>query len=190
MDEDPGWPFTWSFLLSFIPFVGLVLFRRRAQPLRGEALGLLRLTFLSFCMSAVMFALVLLFIPDLPNGPVMPWLPILLGVAAIAIAIPTAITQPLDCVSDTKLAGSYRTRFFLRTAFGESVALLAFVFTFIGAPRWTYDVGAVVTLAYWWMQVAPTQQSLLRDQDALQAQGCDRSLVRVLRLGEAGTKNS
>lgn len=75
----------------------------------------------------------------------------------------------------------------MRTAFGESVAVLAFVFTFVGGPKWIYDVGAVITLTYFWSRVAPARRALIRDQDALQALGCGRSLIRILRLGEAGT---
>lgn len=187
-EEDPGWPFTWSFLLFLIPLVGPLLFRRqRGRQLRGESLGVLRMVFIAFFNAIVMFGFVLLFIPK-NDGPVVPWLPILLGYAAIAIAVPAAIDQPLDCSSDAKLAASYRNRFFLRTAFGESVALLAFVFTFVGGPKWIYYVGAVITLTYFWLRVAPSRHALRRDQDALQAQGCGRSLIRILRLGQAGTK--
>jgi F0F1-type ATP synthase membrane subunit c/vacuolar-type H+-ATPase subunit K len=185
-EEDPGWPVTWSFLLFLIPWVGPLLFRR-GRPLRGEALGALRMAFMAFFNAIVMFGFVLLFVPK-DDGPVVPWLPILLGYAALAIAIPVAIDRPLDCSSDAKLAGSYRNRFFVRTAFGESVALLAFVFTFIGGPKWIYYVGGVITLVYFLLRVAPSRHALLRDQDALQARGCGRSLVRILRLGESGTK--
>jgi hypothetical protein len=143
--------------------------------------------FIAFFQAIVMFGFVLLFVPK-DDGPVVPWLPILLSYAAIAVAVPVAIDRPLDCSSDAKLAASYRNRFFLRTAFGESVALLAFVFTFIGGPKWIYYVGAIITLAYFWSRIAPTRHALLRDQDALRAQGCGRSLIRILRLGEGGTK--
>lgn len=187
MDEDPGWPITGSLLLFFIPGVGPLLYRRRGPPLRGEALGALRMAFIAFFNAIVMFGFVLLFVPG-DDGPVVPWLPVLLGYAALVIAVSRSVDRPLDCSSDARLAASYRNRFFVRTAFGESIALLAFVFTFIGGPKWIYYVGGVITLAFFWSRVAPTRSALLRDQDALQAMGSGQSLIRILRLGEAGTK--
>jgi hypothetical protein len=89
--------------------------------------------------------------------------------------------KPLDCASDQQLSGTYRTRFFLRIAFGESVALFAFVAVFTGAPLWMYYAGATVSLIWFWTRAAPTRTALARDQEALNAAGCSRSLVAALR---------
>jgi hypothetical protein len=186
-EEDPGWPLNRSFLIFFIPAFGPQLYRRRAGPLRGEGLGMLRMLFISFFNAVIMFGVVLLFIPGV-HAHAVPWLPILLGFAAGAVAVSRFVERRLDCSSDAKLAASYRNRFFVRIAFGESVALLAFVFTFIGGPKWIYYVGAAITLVYFWLRAAPTREALIRDQDALQALGCGRSLIRALRLGEAGSR--
>jgi F0F1-type ATP synthase membrane subunit c/vacuolar-type H+-ATPase subunit K len=185
-EEDPGWPLNRSFLVFFIPAVGPQLYRRRAGPLRGEGLGMLRMLFISFFNAVIMFGVVLLFIPGVPgeHAHAAPWLPILVGFAAAAVVASRLVERPLDCSSDAKLAASYRSRFFVRIAFGESVALLAFVFTFIGGPKWIYYVGAAITLVYFWSRVAPTRGALVRDQDALHAIGCGRSLIRALRLGD------
>ncbi len=56
-----------------------------------------------------------------------------------------------------------RTRFFLRIAFAETVALFGFVFVFIGAARWTYYAAAAVSLFPFWTSAAPTRAALARD---------------------------
>jgi hypothetical protein len=78
------------------------------------------------------------------------------------------------------LAGSYRTRFFQRIAFAQSVALFGFVFAFIGAPFWVYYLGAAFTLACFWIVAAPTRTALANDQRELDARGCVLSLVAAL----------
>ena len=121
-----------------------------------------------------------------PNGPVVPWIPVLAGVAALSIlGARLAPAKRLDCSSNAKLAVTYRTRFMLRVAFAMSIALYAFTFTFIGGPVWTYYPAAAVTLAVLWSTVAPTQAALGRDQRRLQVAGCELSLVAALTAPNA-----
>jgi hypothetical protein len=63
----------------------------------------------------------------------------------------------------------------------EAVALFGFIFTFIGGPVWTFDAAAAFAILRLWTTNAPTRSGLLRDQDALNAQACGRSLIQAIR---------
>jgi hypothetical protein len=110
---------------------------------------------------------------------------IVLAHAAGVVVVTRLLNPPPNCSSERSLAGWYRSRFFLRLAFAESVALFAFVFTFIGAPVWIYFVGAAFTLWQFWTTAAPTRSALEREQDALNVRGCAISLVAALRSNPA-----
>jgi F0F1-type ATP synthase membrane subunit c/vacuolar-type H+-ATPase subunit K len=176
-DDDPGWPRGLSIFVFLIPGAINWYGRRRAA---GDGLVMLRQIFISFVVAIVLFGVVLPFIPNDYNE-VVPWLPILIAVAVVATLVGRVSEKPLDCSTRTTLAGSYRTRFFLRVAWAEVVALFGFVFVFIGAATWIYYVGAAMTLALFWLRAAPTRISLARDQESLNASGCTQSLVAVLR---------
>ena len=105
--------------------------------------------------------------------------------AARVVVAGDAAEKPLDCASDTALAGAYRTRFFLRIALAESVGLFGFTFAFIGGGKWLYYAGAAFTLFRFWTHAAPTRSALVRDQEDLNASGCGRSLVAALRGSSA-----
>jgi F0F1-type ATP synthase membrane subunit c/vacuolar-type H+-ATPase subunit K len=179
--EDPGWPSIRYVLLALIPGVGIQLAKRR----RADALVALRSVFLSFSGALVLFGVVLAVL-GLPNGPVMPWLPILVAYAAASVLAVRFFVKPLDCSSPSKLAESYRTRFFLVIALSESVALFAFVFTFIGGPRWIYYVGGAFSIYRFWTVAPPTPSGIARDQARLEASGCELSLISALRGGPSG----
>jgi F0F1-type ATP synthase membrane subunit c/vacuolar-type H+-ATPase subunit K len=176
-DDDPGWPRSLSILAVLVPGA-LQWYLRRSRGRDG--LITLRQVFLSFSMALVLFGVVIAFL-DLKGGSVMPWLLILVAIAFVSLGASRVVEKPLDCSSDEQLAGTYRTRFFLRIAFGESVALFAFVAVFTGAPVWMYYAGAAVSLIWFWTRAAPTRTALARDQESLNASGCSRSLVAALR---------
>ena len=176
--EDPGWGSPWKMLLMLLPG-GVRLAARGAS----DGLQLLRMVFVSFSSAIVLFAVVLLLIGggQVEDGPSPgPWG---LGLAAYGVAALGAtrlIERPLACDSDMALANSYRTRFFVRLAFSESVALFGFVLVFMVGPVWLYLLGAAFT-AVGFARLAPTRANLERDQEALQAAACGRSLVGALR---------
>lgn len=177
--EDPGWASAIVVLVMLIPGARL-LFMRRLRS--GDPLVLLRSVFLSFSIALVLFGVVLAVVGGLPNGPVVPWVPILIVLsAASTVGVDLVMRKPLACASAGALAASYRTRFFLTIALTEFVALFAFVFTFIGGPAWIYDVGGAFAQVRFWTIVAPTRSALMRDQDTLNAQGCGLSLIAALR---------
>jgi F0F1-type ATP synthase membrane subunit c/vacuolar-type H+-ATPase subunit K len=168
--DDPGWPTIWTVMFPWP--------RRRATK---DGLISLRLVFLAFSLALVLFAFELALIDD-ADGPVAPWLPLLAVLAAFSIAATRVfVARPLDCSSEARLAQTYRTRFFVAIGLAESVALLGFVFAFIGGPRWIYDAGAAFSLFRFWTVAPPTRTRLARDQARLDASGCDLSLVAVLR---------
>ena len=70
----------------------------------------------------------------------------------------------------------------------NALALSGVGSSFVGGAEVGVHGGGVLALASCWVRVAPARHALFRDQDALQARGCGRSLIRILRLGEAGTK--
>jgi F0F1-type ATP synthase membrane subunit c/vacuolar-type H+-ATPase subunit K len=176
-DDDPGWPRSLSILAVLVPGA-MQWYMRRSRGRDG--LITLRQVFLSFSMALVLFGVVLPFL-TLEGHSVMPWLLILVADAVVSLGVARLVEKPLDCVSDQQLAATYRTRFFLRIAFGESVALFAFVAVFTGAPLWMYYAGAAVSLIWFWTRAAPTRTALARDQEVLNASGCSRSLVAALR---------
>jgi F0F1-type ATP synthase membrane subunit c/vacuolar-type H+-ATPase subunit K len=178
-DDDPGWPSIGLILLALAPGFGMQVLKRRTQ---GEPILMLRSVFLSFSGALVLFGVVLAFIGN-NQGPthVMPFLAILAVGAAFNVFAVRYGVKPLDCSSSPALAKSYRSRFFLVIAYTESVALFGFVFAFIGGPTWIYYVGAAFALFRFWTVVPPTRAGLQRDQDALNARGCELSLVAALR---------
>jgi hypothetical protein len=172
--SDPGWLASFR---GYTPFSFLVLFGRR-EPMGG--LAGLRALFTSFAVAIVLFGVVLTTIPGLPNGPVVPWFPILAVIAMLMLVGERSLERPLLCDSPGALLGSYRTRFFLRIAFAESVALFGFTMTFAGGPAWIYYPAAAFTLIRFATHVAPTRAVFARDQAELDAQGCGLSLVDTL----------
>jgi hypothetical protein len=101
------------------------------------------------------------------------------GVATVLLA--RFVPRPLDCHSDASLAGSYRSRFFLRLAFAQGAGLCGFVAFFLTAHPAMYPL-ALIFSAAGYISLAPTAARLDADQQALDI-GCGRSLVLALRFG-------
>jgi len=175
-DDDPGWPSLGRILLMLVP--GYLQFKVGRQ---GDQLLTLRSVFVSFSTSLVVFAIVLHLLANPGPNHVLPWLWLVVLAAGMSIVSVAVTTKPLDCESDAKLAASYRSRLFLTIAFSQSVALFGFVFAFIGAQTWIYDVAAAFALFRFWTVEPPTPQRLRQHQAALTAAGCDRSLVGAIR---------
>ena len=175
--HDPGWSLGWRLLILFVP--GVLQYRVRHSA--GDGLVLLRDVFVSFVGSLVLFGVILTFVVGgREYGSPRPWVVAILVIGVICTIVPRVVERPLDCSSDLKLAGSYRTRFFTRMAFAEIPAMFAFVVAFTNGPAWIYYLGAVITLVRMAM-AAPTPTAIRRDQDELDVQGCGRSLVAALR---------
>jgi hypothetical protein len=140
----------------------------------------LRLLTATFAVTLGMFGVVIAATPNLANGPVFPWVPVVALIAIITVLPVRTTARPLDCSSPRALAVSYRTRFFLRVAFAVSPALCAFCIAYIGAPIWTYYATLAFSLFQLATAVLPTRASLARDQAKLDSAGCHLSLVDAL----------
>jgi hypothetical protein len=144
-----------------------------------SGLYLLRQVFLSFSMSLILIAIVVPFLAQPANSSLLS-LGFLAVSAVVSVVVTNKMEKPLDCASRLALAGSYRTRFFLRTAFANVVAWLAFVFALTGAPIWVFFVGIAFTELRLWTVCAPTRSALAADQRMLDERGCYLSLVSAL----------
>jgi F0F1-type ATP synthase membrane subunit c/vacuolar-type H+-ATPase subunit K len=174
--RDPGWPSVGVFFALLIPGMLQREARRSHDGLYGA-----RMVFISFFNAIILIGVVVLVMGLDGRGTAWPWL-VALGVAAVASIVVTHVAdRPLDCTSPATLASSYRTRFFLRLAFAEPVALLGFVFSFTSQTAWVYFPAAAFTLYRFWTVAAPTRSALVADQRQLKVQGCSLSLVAALR---------
>jgi F0F1-type ATP synthase membrane subunit c/vacuolar-type H+-ATPase subunit K len=183
-EDDPGWPRGLSALAYLIPGV----LQRRARKPGTDALFALRQVMESFSAALVLFGVVLPFTNPQAGSP-LPWFAVLAVMAVMSIVAARAVEKPLDCSSPTNLAGSYRTRFFLRLAFADTVALFGFTFAFLGGSIWIYYAGAVFTLIRFWTGIAPTEAALENDQRLLNERGCTLSLMAALRGGGPSAAN-
>jgi F0F1-type ATP synthase membrane subunit c/vacuolar-type H+-ATPase subunit K len=162
-----------------IPGVAIV----RAQKTNGtDGLVVLRSLFLSFATAVVLIGGVVLLLGDTKTGGANTGLGIgiVLVAAGAAFGAQVVAGRSLDGSSEQSLGGSYRTRFFLRVALSEAIALVGFVVGISIGPWWAYFVAAPLSLVSLW-RIAPTRSNLAADQSELSRAGCGRSLVDVLR---------
>jgi F0F1-type ATP synthase membrane subunit c/vacuolar-type H+-ATPase subunit K len=186
LDDDPGWGASWSMLLMLVPG-GARFYLRSRQGTAVDGLRSLRAIFLGFAGSLVIYGVVLVIIGGgRATGNARPWAVGLAAYGVLDLALVRAVERPLDCASDAALAQTYRTRFFMRVAFAQSVALFGFVAVFVVGPVWLYLLGAAFT-AVGYARLAPTRANLGADQRRLAEQGCARSLVTALRTQRPGT---
>ena len=182
-DADPGWPTNLVTVVKLLPRAFAWPGRR---PTSGDVLSGLRAVTIAFSAVLILFAGVLSRIgggPNgLPNGPVWPWVPIV-----VVLAVPNLFVDrlrsfaDLDCSTPTKVASAYRAQFMLRIAFATTIALIAFTIAFVGGPAWIYYPAAAVALVRIWTGVAPTAAVLARDQRRLRSSGVEVPLVAALR---------
>lgn len=182
-DDDPGWPVSPRLLLSLIPGIGLAFHLRGRGTKQRDGLVTLREIFISFSVAIVLIGVWMAFLYPSTRSDGDPQVGLALGLAgagALSVLGGSWGEHPLDCADERRLAGSYRTRFFLRVAFSEAAALFGFVGFFLADTWWSYPVGASIT-ALGFARAAPTAAKLRRDQQRLAEKGCCQSLVRALR---------
>jgi hypothetical protein len=183
--EDPGRRQAWRGLAwGAIPGVGISHQRRLVASGRTDTLTTLRALFGSFCAGYALLGIVVAVLSgaaDLDIG----LSGTAVGIAVLAIGLLALlalrfISRPLDCRGTVKLAASYNTRFFVRMALAESVALLGFAGFIVTGHGWLYPLGLAFTaVGFYWL--APTARNLARDQEELNKAGCSESLVAALR---------
>jgi hypothetical protein len=181
-DEDPGWRMSPRLLLLLVPgYLTYALRRRRSADLQ-DGLSLLREVWVSFTTAMILFGVVLVFaVGSAPTRPAGGWVVGLAVVAGLCLGAQARFgRRALNCNNLASLAESYRTRFFLRTAFAELIALCAFVATFLVGEWWLYWMYLPFAL-YGFALNAPTPARVRAEQQQLALAGCQLSLVRALR---------
>jgi hypothetical protein len=171
--EDPGWR---PSLVALIPYGVFFLRRKRRDPITT-----MRDMYLAFVMALVLFGYVLTFLNPFrgeQNG--VGWAVGIGALALINLVLVRRVERPLSCESEAALATSYRNRLFVRLAFGESTALLAFVAAFRIDGSWIYFFGALCSLPAF-IRLAPSKAAFVRDQDELTNRGCMHSLIEAIR---------
>jgi len=172
--DDPGWR---PSLVVLIPYAGMLFTRGK----RRDPITTLRDLYLAFVSALALFGFVLSFIAPFRsehNG--LGWAIAIGALALVNLAMVRWVERPLSCDSDEALAGSYRTRLFVRLAFAESSALLAFVASFMINGNWIYFFGFACSLPAF-IRLAPTKLAFVRDQDELTGRGCALSLMEAIR---------
>jgi hypothetical protein len=142
--------------------------------------------FIQYCVMLVVIGAALVALDTTSTRPttdVAPWAAVVVVVGIVSLVSPRLIRRPLECSSDANLASTYRTRFFLRIAFGNVPALVAFVASVATGEYLIYLLGCAFAVVGF-MYNAPTKKHLAADQRALGSAGCDRSLLAALIGGQ------
>ena len=184
-DDDLSWKITPRALLFLVP--GYITFSNRRASGPRRPLNSLRQITLAFSFSMILVGVVLIFVAHADDPSTMtPWLVIasVVTVASLA-AIEVVSRRSLDCTDETTLIQSFNSRFFARLAFADVIALVAFVASLSTDRWWFYWIFFPFAL-FGLLSHAPTRGQVERDQEQLNADGCNLSLVRVLLRGVAG----
>lgn len=179
LDEDPGWSISWRSIGAVVVPGMLARTTRRAGD-GVDHLVMLRQLFLSFVFAVLAFGLVLVFLYSGPVSDPLAVMPLLVGLVGVScLGAQRVFSRPLDLTSPATLAGSYRTRFFLRMALGETPALFGFVGFFV-YDWWLYPLGLAFT-AVGFAYAAPSARNLAADQERIDAEGSGLRLIPSLR---------
>ena len=144
---------------------------------------MLQVMFVACCAALVCIGIVagLLFAGSEPSGS--PTLPTAAGIVAlwgvIAILGSARTRRTLPCGTPIELATAYRTRFLLRTAAAETIALVAFALCFATSSAWPY-VAALPYVAIGLWIAAPTRRAIAAEEQRLAESACGTSLVAAL----------
>jgi hypothetical protein len=141
----------------------------------------LRLMFFAYCGAVVLIGAVAAFVVDADDPPLsVTMAAVIVAVVGLAsLVLPSAIPTALDGSSAECLAATYKTRFFVRMAIAETVALVGFVLMFLTGSVVPF-VAALPFTAVGFARAAPTDGNLQRDQDALNATGAMTDLRTAL----------
>lgn len=179
LDEDPGWSISWR-SIGAVVVPGMLARTARRGDAGVDQLVVLRQLFLSFVFALALFGVVLAFLYTEPVAQPVAVMPLVVGIVGISCLVAQRVLRrPLDLTTAPGLASSYRTRFFLRLALGETPALVGFVGFFL-YDWWLYPLGLAFT-AVGFAYAAPSVRNLAADQERINAQGSSLRLVAVLR---------
>jgi hypothetical protein len=89
------------------------------------------------------------------------------------------IERPLDCSTIARLGSTYRSRFFLRIAFANAIALIGFVGFMVTNEGWILLLAALFALIGY-LRLVPTSANLAKEQDLIIRSGCHLVLIDAL----------
>jgi len=143
-----------------------------APPKEGLAdsqrISALRGLFLSFVIAIAMIGLVAMVLgrtrTETGSAPVRLLAGLVSAAGVAALFGPRLFARPLRCTDEADLVASYRSRFFVRIAFAEAPALVAFAATVASGESWLYALGAFFA-AVGFAGAAPTATHLAQDQE-------------------------
>jgi hypothetical protein len=179
--EDPGWRLDWRAMTPYLQLHPMMRMRTR-----GEQLMILRSFFVSFLISLGFFGLLILQTLPFGGSTRATW-----AVGLFAIAVACGIVQRAfarrvpRCDSDRELSDWYRSQAFGRIAAAFSTPLFAFCAALQTNTGWLFFAGVLFAIPLF-ISAAPTREALVREQERLDAAGCDRSLVAALRRPRSG----
>lgn len=189
MDEvDPGWRrAVVDALVGLVPVWGMRHRKKGWQTSNG--VSALRGLFLSFVTAIAMIGIVAWVLgrtrTKTGSAPVT-FLAILVVVAGVAALFGAQVfARPLRCDDEADLVASYRSRFFVRIAFAEAPALVAFAATVASGKSWLYAMGAFFA-AIGFARVAPTAGHMAQDQEEVRRSGCGLLLLPALARARQG----
>jgi ABC-type Co2+ transport system permease subunit len=182
--RDPGWRSALGGLWWVLVPGQMIRQQRRAMAAGTNGLTVLRRLFASFVAALIMIGLAVVLLSATTTQTHHPLAPVDVAIGVVVYGVfsvfaPRLIEKPLDCSADQRLAGTYRTRFFLRLAFANAAALLGFVGFMLSNNGWFYVLG-VAFAAIGFYRVAPSAAHLAKDQQALSDSSCSRSLIAAL----------
>lgn len=189
MEDDPGWPWARRKVSgsplgdSTDPPDG------RRPPVPGAALMAIRVIFSAFVTGVVLFGIVTVVAVSgqktKPAAQSLAFPLIVLGISAVMVLVALKIKIKLDCSSEESLSSTYRGRFVIRAAIAEGAALLGIV-GFLAAAQWWMVPVVMIIGAVGFASTAPTTGSIRREQERLQAAGCQYSLMAALNGSPVG----
>ena len=174
---DPGWgPALRHWARVFVTFG---LGARKGAGLDG--LGLFRFVFISLVGAAFLIQVILPFAIEDYGEPRIPALFAVLGLGIYGVGAGLVVAgRPLALGSEERLAGAYRTRFFVGFALAEGALLTAFVFSFVFDEWWPFAWVLPFFLVAMW-RLAPSRANIQRDQRRIAERGSPLSLVESLK---------
>jgi hypothetical protein len=177
---DPGWRDAWKGSL-WVPTMFLVPLRLGRSKV--PTLLLLRRLFVMYAAALVIIGSVRASLGSTgPQWSTRSTAGVGLGVAAIGLLelflMQRFVERPLPCDA-AGLPGAYRTRFFLRMAFADAPALVAFSFSFVSERWWLYLFGLAPAFVGF-LHAAPTRAAIEREWRELEARDCGVNLLAAL----------
>jgi len=188
--HDPGWPNFGTSIRSLwtvlAPGLRIRQFQQHSGP-GADSLTFVRVMYIQYCVMLVVIGLALVVLGATSvhaAKDVAAWAAAVVAVGIVGLVTPRLVQRPLDGTSDANLAGTYRTRFFLRIAFGNVAALVAFVASFAAGEYLLYLLGCAFSVVAF-VDAAPSKKNIAADQRDLVRGGCNRSLLGALIGGTA-----